>query len=123
MNGQTTWRTVYSSWLMDKETTSRLSELIRTARGDRSQREYAESVGVTQFAVHHWESGESFPGLESLIKIAVSMGMTTDDLVRQILNEDPIVLDTFDQVLTAAEKLQDEEKGTLAKRLIDQVIK
>jgi transcriptional regulator with XRE-family HTH domain len=43
---------------------------ILSARGTKTQRQFAFELGVDQVIVSRWERGESQPGLESLMKLA-----------------------------------------------------
>jgi transcriptional regulator with XRE-family HTH domain len=61
---------VYFCLLVDISAEERLSSLIRKLRGDKSQRQFAKSLGVSYAAVRSWEESESMPGLTSLGKIA-----------------------------------------------------
>ena len=52
----------------------------RKARG-LTQVELAEYIGVTQGAVHQWESGKSKPTVENLMKMAKLFNCKVDDLI------------------------------------------
>lgn len=52
----------------------------RKARG-LTQVELAEYIGVTQGAVHQWESGKSKPTIENLMKMAKLFDCQVDDLI------------------------------------------
>ena len=47
---------------------------IRSARGTRTQRQYADDLGVQPMAVSRWERGESEPGLVALAAMANDSG-------------------------------------------------
>ncbi|MDJ0578162.1 MAG: helix-turn-helix transcriptional regulator, partial [Xenococcaceae cyanobacterium MO_234.B1] len=61
---------LYLCFLMDNLAQERLSRLIKKLRGDRSQRSFAKSLGVSYASIRTWEEGESMPGIASLQKIA-----------------------------------------------------
>lgn len=56
---------------------------LKSARKERglSQEEIAEAIGVTQGAVHQWESGKSKPTIDNLKKIATLFNCKVDDLI------------------------------------------
>ena len=63
----------------------KLSEKIlslRTARG-LSQGDLAEKLEVSRQSVSKWETGQSVPDLDKIIKIADLFGVTVDELVRE----------------------------------------
>ncbi len=51
-----------------------------------SQEELAEAVGVSRQAVAKWETGESVPEIDRLVRLATRFAVTVDSLVR---DEDP----------------------------------
>jgi len=56
---------------LDQIAKARLGEAIRQLRGDRSQRVFAEVLGVGQATIQAWESGTGgTPTLDNLEKIA-----------------------------------------------------
>ena len=66
----------------------KLSEKIlslRTARG-LSQGDLAEKLEVSRQSVSKWETGQSVPDLDKIIKIADLFGVTVDELVREEAN-------------------------------------
>ena len=59
---------------------------LRTARG-MSQGDLAEQLEVSRQSVSKWETGQSTPDLDKIIKLADLFGVTTDYLVRERENE------------------------------------
>ena len=55
---------------------------LRTQRG-LSQLELAEKLEVSRQSVSKWETGQSVPDLDKLIKLADLFGITVDELVRE----------------------------------------
>ena len=55
---------------------------LRTARG-LSQGDLAEKLGVSRQSVSKWETGQSTPDLDKIIKLADLFGVTVDELVRE----------------------------------------
>lgn len=55
---------------------------LRTQKG-LSQLELAEQLGVSRQSVSKWETGQSVPDLDKLIKLADLFGITVDELVRE----------------------------------------
>ena len=55
---------------------------LRTARG-LSQGDLAEALEVSRQSVSKWETGQSVPDLDKIIKLADLFGVTTDYLLRE----------------------------------------
>ena len=47
-----------------------------------SQAELADKLAVTQGAVSQWETGQTFPRIESLMKISETLNCSLDELLR-----------------------------------------
>ncbi len=110
---------------MDKNFRVRLVEAIKRARGDRSQRQFARDLGLSQAAVQSWEKGESIPGLESLEAIAGSLAMTLEGLLMHLKGDktdDKPLPTVAEDVLLVAKYLPDEEKARLIKLLVDKLV-
>lgn len=62
-----------------------LAEKITTLRGERklSQGDLAEKLEVSRQSVSKWETGQSVPELDKLIKLADLFGISVDELVRE----------------------------------------
>lgn len=62
-----------------------LSEKILRLRSQKglSQLELAEQLGVSRQSVSKWETGQSVPDLDKLIKLADLFGVNVDELVRE----------------------------------------
>ena len=56
--------------------------VLRTEKG-LSQEELAEQMGVSRQSVSKWETGQSVPDLDKIIKLADLFGVTVDELVRE----------------------------------------
>lgn len=61
-----------------------LSENLKKAREEKnwSQQKVAESVGVTQVAIHHFEKGIKIPSVPVLVELSNVLGKSLDDLVK-----------------------------------------
>ena len=55
---------------------------LRTEKG-LSQEDLAEQMGVSRQSVSKWETGQSVPDLDRIIKLADLFGVTVDELVRE----------------------------------------
>ena len=53
---------------------------LKNLRGDRSQREVAEAIGVTPMAISQYEQGERIPNDEIKIKIARYYDQSVDKI-------------------------------------------
>lgn len=54
----------------------RVSNLVKLARADMSQRAFGIALGVSSTAVQHWENGVSMPETNHLANIASKAGYT-----------------------------------------------
>lgn len=79
------------STVLDAEGKRRLGEIVRLLRRDKTQKEFAKMLEVSQSTLSMWESGKVTPDLENLEKLAEVWGKTPEEFVaylygRQILN-------------------------------------
>lgn len=51
-----------------------------------SQEDFAKEIGVSRQSVYKWESGQSYPEVERLLKIARAFGVTVDDMLNDELD-------------------------------------
>jgi len=58
-----------------------LPERLRQLRGDRSQRAFARDLGVFQQNVNRYERGESTPGIDFLVTLALAEDVSLDWLL------------------------------------------
>ncbi|MBO3462874.1 helix-turn-helix domain-containing protein [Aetokthonos hydrillicola Thurmond2011] len=120
------WLNFFSVLLMDTEVRRRLAEIIKKARGKRSQRDFAKALGVSQAAVLSWEKMESFPGTDSMKAIATSVSMSLDELLLYLEGETAQVNrvpapKVAEDALSFIEHLNREEQIRLIKLLVDKV--
>lgn len=68
---------------MEQSSRLRLAKVVREARGQLSQREFAEQLGVSQTSIQRWEKGDikGQLSLASLEKLAEQVGMHPEALV------------------------------------------
>jgi len=62
---------------MDKEA---IGKILRELRGDKTQREVADAVGVTTMAISQYEQGERIPQDEIKIKLAKYFNKSIEDI-------------------------------------------
>ena len=62
---------------------------LRTARG-LSQGELAERLDVSRQSVSKWETGQSVPDLDKIIRLADLYGVSVDELVREEAKHTPV---------------------------------
>ena len=61
-------------------------KLIKLRKGQgHTQSTFAEAVGVSRQSVYKWETGQSYPDVEKLLKIARLFGVTVDELIDDAL--------------------------------------
>ena len=116
---------------MEYESQQRLSSLIKQLRGERSQRSFAKTLGVSYAAIRSWEEGESTPGLNSLEKIAQYTNQSLEQLLNYLKNtgEDKSQVSPFpsfflaEELIPEVKKLSRAEKSKLAQFLIQDLAK
>ena len=64
-------------------TVQTFAERVRDARSDKgySQTDLAKACGMVPSAINHYEAARHTPTLDSLCKIAIALGVTTDWLL------------------------------------------
>ena len=70
-----------------------------------TQEAFATAVGVSRQSVYKWESGQSYPEVEKLLKIARTFSVTVDDMLN-----DEMDVDRKGQMRPAAEVKEEEER-------------
>lgn len=120
---------LYLCFLMDNLAQERLSRLIKKLRGDRSQRSFAKSLGVSYASIRTWEEGESMPGIASLQKIAEYSNQSIEELLQYLSGEEedkssklpfPAVK-SADDIIPHLENLSKQEIAKLAQFLIEKL--
>ena len=53
-----------------------------------TQENFAAEIGVSRQSVYKWESGQSYPDVEKLLKIARTFGVTVDDMLNDEMDVD-----------------------------------
>ena len=53
-----------------------------------TQESFASQIGVSRQSVYKWESGQSYPDVEKLLKIARTFGVTVDDMLNDEMDVD-----------------------------------
>lgn len=86
-------------------------------RAGLSQKEVALSLGIKGPSVSLWESGENFPSVENLIKLADLYHVTVDELLGRVTEKEARVMDGLQlderQILTLYRQLTDDGKLSL----------
>jgi len=62
---------------MDKE---KIGRMLRELRGDKTQKEVADAVGVTAMAISQYEQGERIPQDEIKVKLAKFFNKSIEDI-------------------------------------------
>ena len=65
---------------MDSMNVMSIGDRLRYARGDRSQAEVAEAVGLTTMAISKLETDQMKPSYETMQKLARYFGLSVDRL-------------------------------------------
>lgn len=67
--------------VLDDEGKKRLGDIVRQLRGKKTQREFAQELGVVQSTLSYWESGKGTPNLENIEMLASFWGKTPEEFV------------------------------------------
>ena len=84
-----------------------------------TQQGLAELVGLHQAQIHRYESGSSEPSMSALKRLALALGITTDELVFEEEERGPA--EEFRLQFAALSEFSEDEKKT-AKELLDSLI-
>ena len=103
------------------ETLREIGERIRAARGEYTQEDFAEKVGVGRTVLANYEAGRRLPDSKTLEKIAISGGKTTNYILTGVeATKDPFTIDTiysdthFEDGYIVALFIFDKMKGSFA---------
>ncbi|MBQ8907423.1 MAG: helix-turn-helix transcriptional regulator [Clostridia bacterium] len=90
-------------------------KLIKLRKGQgHTQSTFAEAVGVSRQSVYKWETGQSYPDVEKLLKIARLFGVTVDELIDDALPcrfTDKAPVEAPAEAVAAEEKPAEAEKA------------
>lgn len=70
-----------------------------------TQETFAAEIGVSRQSVYKWESGQSYPEVEKLLKVARTFGVTVDDMLN-----DEMEVGRNGEMMTLAEYQAEEER-------------
>ena len=70
-----------------------------------TQETFAQEIGVSRQSVYKWESGQSYPEVEKLLKVARTFGVTVDDMLN-----DEMEVGRNGEMMTVADFLAEEER-------------
>lgn len=69
---------------MNIEARERLAKIVKSTRGERTQRAFARDLGVSYTAIQDWEKARTIPGTDNLEKIADKAGLTLQELLEYL---------------------------------------
>ena len=72
---------------MEEHEIKKFAEIVRTLRGERSCRTFAQIVGVSYPIISRWEKGDTEPSYESLEKVAALRGQTLKEFINELKQE------------------------------------
>lgn len=70
-----------------------------------SQEELAQQMGVSRQSVSKWESGQSIPDLDKILKLSVLFNVSTDFLLKDEVSDAPPAVDVASEVNTSVRQL------------------
>jgi transcriptional regulator with XRE-family HTH domain len=103
-----------------------LSKLILRLKGENSEVELAEKIGVSQYAINTWLNKSHFPKSKNLQALADYLNLTTGQLLAKLDQEEKIDLSQVNNAQTIyleIENLPAQEKVMLIKLLLDSLSK
>ena len=65
-----------------------------------SQEQLAEQLNISRQSVSKWESGTSIPDLDKILKMSAIFGVSTDYLLKDEVEEEAPVEDSYSEELT-----------------------
>ena len=71
-----------------KSKVERLAKLVKELRSSQSQHQFAKKLGVSRSSITFWESGQAWPEVENLEKLAALKGWNLSDLQMYLVNGD-----------------------------------
>jgi len=82
-----------------------------------TQETFAAEIGVSRQSVYKWESGQSYPEVEKLLKVARTFGVTVDDMLNDEMEvgKDGTML-TLEEYRAEQEMLEREAEKKRARR-------
>ena len=110
---------------MDSRTRN-LSKLLLRLKGDGSEKDLANKLGVSQYAINQWLNQKHFPKSKNLLKLANCMKLTTSQLLAKLDQEESVDLAQIKNAQTIFLYIEDippEEKFLLIKLLTDSLKK
>ncbi|MBD2437392.1 helix-turn-helix domain-containing protein [Nostoc sp. FACHB-110] len=102
----------------------KLAQIIREARGDRSQGRFARDLGVNPGTLRNWELADSEPSLDNLKAIADATGKNLLQLIAEITGVDTETLPEpkkAEDVMAIASRLDKAEQFRLIQLLVAQM--
>ncbi len=66
----------------------RLAKLVKELRSSQSQHQFAKKLGVSRSSITFWESGQAWPEIENLEKLAALKGWSLSDLQMYLVKGD-----------------------------------
>lgn len=116
------WDKILLLVMVDDGARERLVKLIQEVKGDRSERKFAEDLGVSFGAVQGWLKGK-IPRSDNLQKIAVAAGMSVDEFLAEVRGEGAArTPKVAEEVLQVALQLDKDEQRRLIKLLVNRVL-
>ncbi len=92
----------------------RLATFIQELRGALSQRQLAKQLGVSQGSVNLWESGQSWPETENLVKLAELKGWELQNLQTYLVKGELPESEPLEQILKKVRSLPSEAVAQIA---------
>ena len=114
-------------YLMNEEERQKLAAILKELQGNLSQRQFAKILQISSFAMRSWIECESVPTRENLEKIAKYMGITLDQLLAKLRDQETVASTPnyakAEQLLPLVDQLPKAEIFKLTRYLVDRLEK
>lgn len=104
---------------MSKDTKQKISQLVKKARAEKSQRAFAISLGVSSTAVQHWENGVSIPETKHLSDIAALAGYNLSQVMAYLDGSPLPELDITNEVVSYVNKMSFKQLTVVTRAVAD----
>lgn len=103
MSEKSQGQTRFTRWLRE----------VKERENIRSQRDFAERLGVSPTSVNHWLNGKREPDDTSIAVIARGFGVSRALIYELLARSEPVTLEKYQDWAEFLDSLSDEERGEL----------
>ena len=107
---------------MTIDSKQRLADLIKSLRGDQSQRTLAKTLGVSFASIQSWENGYAMPSMDNLNLIAAKAGYTLQGLMAYLEGRPIPKSATFEEIIMQIKDLPLKQVAVVERALSDRLM-